>query len=138
MIREIGLLGAFCIFCAGLSLAGPLTGFGGLSSLTTGHPSEALALPAVAAEAQVTLGADWPAFQALMAEPGTGGVQGVDYYGRTCVQGDCDAGYATLFVDTGTGKIYAAWTDAGRLTFAPENALWPDAANAAYEFWPEN
>ena len=126
------------LLITGAALADPMAGFDGLAGLKTGHPSEALALPAVQAAAQATLGPDWPAFAAMMVEPGEGGMQGADYYGSTCLQGDCDAGYATLFVDTADGAAYAAWTEDGTLSFAPDNSAWPDTANAAYEFWPEN
>ena len=109
-----------------------------LAALTKAHPADALALPAVKAAAKRLLGKDWADYLDHMDEPGHGGLQGNDYYGSTCTGGDCDAGYATLFVDAGTGAVYAAWTRDNHLFFRPELDSWPEKAASAYEFWPEN
>lgn len=102
------------------------------------EPALVMKRPAVDRALHTLLKDDFATYAAMMAEPGKGRSIGRDYYGSTCLKGDCDAGYATLFVDNENGAVYVAWTESGNLFFRPDLDLWPEKAEVAYEFWPEN
>lgn len=137
-----GLIGGLAMAWAGAAAAGEVAaGFEAIAQMEGKPPSEVLALPAVAAAVQAVVGADWPIYQAMLQNPGHGGLKGADYYGSACPDPDCEAGYGTLYVDPATGEVWVAWTDAGRLMFRPTDGSsddgWPAKAQEAYEFWPE-
>lgn len=136
-----GLAGVLCVCASGALAGGVAPGFEGVAAVAGGQPAEVLALPAVAKAVRAVVGPDWPVYQAMLRNPGKGGMQGGDYYGSACPDAECAEGYGTLFVDTQAGKVWVAWTDAGRLTFRPDDGSsssgWPEKALEAYEFWPE-
>ena len=112
-----------------------------MQALAGAPPSEALKIPAVRKAVQAVLGDDWAVYEAMIQNPGKGGLQGADYYGSACPDPGCEQGYGTLFVDPVAGQVYVAWTQEGRLFFRPTNGQpddgWPPRAREAYEFWPE-
>lgn len=125
------LLGLGLVLSAGALSAKP-------AANTAPPPKQVMQEPAVNKKLRALLQADYATYAAMMAQPGKGKKVGRDYYGSACLKGKCDDGYATLFVDRGTGAVYAAWTDKGRLFFRPAVEQWSDKAETAYEFWPEN
>ena len=101
-------------------------------------PQVAMQVPAVNKALRTLLKDDYATYAAMMAEPGKGKTIGPDYYGSTCLKGNCEEGYATLFIEGGTRAVYVAWTQGGKLFFRPAIEKWPKKAEMAYEFWPEN
>ena len=120
-----------------LSLMGGALGATKPAPDTAPDPKLVMKEPAVNKALRTLLKSDYNTYTAMIAEPGKGKKIGRDYYGSACLKGKCDAGYATLFVDRGTGAVYAAWTKDGRLFFRPAIEKWPKKAEMAYEFWPE-